>query len=57
MMIPNFVPGHDPHAEAFARPAESRETGLIRGIQLPPCAGKLLNMHLHVKVVFENLLQ
>ena len=57
MMVTNFVPSHDPHAQAFARSAESRETGLVRDVQLPPCAGKLLDMHLYVKVVFENLLQ
>ncbi len=56
-MIPNFVPGHDPHAQAFARSAESRETGLILGIQLPPRAGKLLDVHIDAKVVLENLLQ
>jgi hypothetical protein len=34
MMIPNFVPGHDPHAQTLAGPAESGEAGLILGLSL-----------------------
>ena len=56
-MIPNFVPGHDPHTQTFARPAESSETGLILRIELAPRAGKLLDVHLDAEVVLENLLQ
>ena len=57
MMIPNFVAGHDPHAQPFARPAEAGEAGLILGTQLAPGAGKLLDVHLDAEVVLENLLQ
>src|SRR5271157_47484 len=57
MMIPNLVPGHDPHTQTFVRSAKSSETGLVFRIELAPGAGKLLDVHLNAEVVFKNLLQ
>ena len=56
-MVPHLVSGHNPNAQPFARPAQAGEAGLILGVQLAPCAGKLLDVNIHSEVVLEDLLE